>query len=134
MRQKIFGILIVGLLMATIFPVGTSIAQSAEEKHIKILTSQIEITIKGGFSIRAFIKNTGTTDLNHVAIRIILDGRGIFPAYKDREATSSYKTGKTVLTIIPVYGFGETNIEITVDGTTATASAMVFGRIVFEVT
>jgi hypothetical protein len=134
MIKKVVGILIVGLLMATILPVGSSIAETIDEKDInKLSSSQIEITIKGGFAIHAFIKNIGTTDLNDADMTIVLDGRLIFPAYKNREATTCIEAGKTVLHIIPVFGFGATNIEITVDSTTETASATVLGRIVFGV-
>jgi len=134
MIKKVVGILIVGLLMATILPVGSSVAETIDEKDINTLSSsQIEITIKGGFAIHAFIKNVGTADLNDVDMTIVLDGRLIFPPYRNRETTACFEAGKTVHHIIPVFGFGTTNIEITVDGTTETASATVLGRMVFGV-
>ncbi len=97
------GILIVGLLIATMLPVGSSTAQPTDEKHINKLASQIEI------------------------------GSMIFPGYTNREATMNLGAGKTTILIIPVRGFGATNIELTVDTTMETASGMVFGRIVFGV-
>lgn len=137
MIKKVVGILIVGLLIATILPVGTAQNQTIDEKanitKINKLASQIEIKIKGGFGILAIIKNIGTTDLNDVNMIIVLDGPMIFPAYKNREATMDLEVGKTHLVIIPVRGFGATNIELTVDTTTETASGNVLGRIVFGV-
>jgi hypothetical protein len=133
MGKKMVGILIVGLLIATMLPVGRSNAQPTDEKHINKLASQIEIKIKGGFGILAIIKNIGTIDLNDVNMIIVLDGPMIFPAYKNREATMDLEVGKTHLVIIPVRGFGATNIELTVDTTTEIASGNVLGRIVFGV-
>ena len=134
MIKKILGILIVGLLIATIVPVGSSIAEKIDEKDItRLSSSQIEIKIRGGHSIHAFVKNIGTTDLNDVDMKIVLDGRFISRLNKNAEATTSIEAGKTVLHLIPVFGFGAMNIEITVDTTTATASAMVLGNFVFVV-
>jgi hypothetical protein len=134
MGKKIIGILIVGLLIATIIPVGNSIAQTIDEKNINTLSSsEIEIKIKGGWGIQAIIKNTGTTDLNDANMKFVLDGRMIFPAYKDREAIMDFEAGKTHWVIIPIMGFGATNIEITVDTTTATASGTVLGCFIFGV-
>jgi len=133
MGKKIVGILIVGLLIATMLPVGSSTAQPTDEKHINKLASQIEIKIKGGFGVHAIIKNIGTTDLNDINVIMVFDGSMIFPGYKNREATMNLGAGKTTILIIPVRGFGATNIELTVDTTMETASGMVFGRIVFGV-
>jgi hypothetical protein len=134
MGRKICGILIVGLLIATIVPVGSSIAQTIDEKDTNTLpSSQIEIKIKGGWGILAIIKNIGTTDLNDTNMRIVLDGRLIFPGWKDRIATMDFEAGKTHWVIFPVRGFGVTNIELTVDTTTAAASGMVLGSFVFGV-
>ena len=134
MINKVVGILIVGLLLATILPVGSSIAQTIDEKDINTLSSsQIEIKIKGGWGIHAFIKNIGTTDLNDVNMKIVLDGRMIFPGYKDNVGTMDLEAGKTQWVIFPFRGFGATNIELTVDTTTETASGMVWGSIAFGV-
>jgi len=134
MGRKIFGILLVGLLIATIVPVGSSIVQTIDKKDINTLSSsQIEIKIKGGWGILAIIKNIGTADLNDANMRIVLDGRLIFPSWKDRVATMDFEAGKTHRVIFPVRGFGVTNIELTVDTTTATASGIVLGSFVFGV-
>jgi hypothetical protein len=134
MIKKILGILIVGLLIATILPVGSSIAQTIDEKDINTLSSsQIEIKIKGGWGIHAIIKNIGTADLNDANMKIVLDGRMIFPGFKDNVGTIDLEAGKTQLVIFPIRGFGATNIELTVDTTTETASGMVLGSIAFGV-
>jgi len=133
MEKKILGILIVGLLMVTIIPVNSSLAQPTEEKHITKVSSQIEIKLKGGWGATAFIKNIGTTDLNDVYVHIVFDGSLIFPDYKDREATMDLRAGKTQILIFPVRGFGATNLALTVDTKTVTASGKVLGSIVFGV-
>jgi len=126
MIKKVVGILIVGLLIATILPVGSAIAQSTE-------ASQIEIKIKGGFGIHAIIKNIGTTDLNNADMTLALDGRMIFPGFKDNVGIIDLDAGKTQLVIFPIRGFGTTNIELTVDTTTETSSGMILGSIAFGV-
>ena len=126
MGKKVIGILVVGLLIVTILPAGNAIAQSTE-------ASQIEINIKGGFGIHALIKNIGTTDLNDANIKLVLDGRMIFPDYKDNEGTIDLEAGKTQLVIFPIMGFGASNIELTVDTTTETTSGIVLGPIALGV-
>ncbi len=133
MIKKVVGFLVVGLLIVTIVPVGSSFAQPTDEKHMNTLASQIEIKIIGGWGILAIIKNIGTTDLNDANMKFVLDGRMIFPAYKDNEGTIDLEAGKTQLVIFPIMGFGATNIELTVDTTTETTSGMVFGPIAFGV-
>jgi hypothetical protein len=134
MGKKMLGILIVGLLIATIIPVGGSIAQPIDEKDInKLSSAQIEIKINGGWGINTKIKNIGTTDLKDANMEIILDGRLIFPGYKDRVATMDLEAGKTHWVIFPVRGFGAMNIELTVDAITETASGHVLGSMVFGV-
>jgi len=60
MIKKVVGIVIEGLLIATIVSVGISIAQPIDEKNINTLSSsQIEIKIKGVWGIHAVIKNIG---------------------------------------------------------------------------
>jgi hypothetical protein len=121
-------------LIATILPVGSSIAQMIDEKDINTLSSsQIHIKIKGGWGIHAIIKNIGTTDLNNADMTLALDGRMIFPGFKDNVGTLDLKAGKTQLVIFPIRGFGTTNIELTVDTTTETSSGMVLGSIAFGV-
>lgn len=126
MAKKIIGILIMGLLITTIFPVVSSYSQPK-------LSPKIEIEIKGGNGVRTIIKNTGTADLINGKMTIVFDGKWIFRDYKYRETTISLKAGKTSYHIIPIIGFGATNIEITVDTTTQTASGKVLGFIAFGV-
>jgi len=126
MAKKLVGILIIGLLISTIFPVVSSYNQPK-------LTSEVEIKIKGGYGIRAIIKNIGTTDLNDANLKVVLDGPMIFRSYKNRESAINLKVGKTMYLIIPVLGLGSTNIEITVDTTTQTASGKILGFIAFGV-
>jgi hypothetical protein len=137
MIKKVVGILIIGLLMTTIFPVGSSIAQLTDEKanimKIDKLALSIEIKINGGWGINTKIKNIGTTDLKDVNMEIVLDGRMIFPGYKDRVATMDLEAGKTHWVIFPVRGFGVTNIRLTVDTITETLSGHVLGSMIFGV-
>ena len=137
MGKKVIGILVVGLLIATVFPVGSAYIQKMNQKEsimkMNKTAPQIEITIKGGFGIQAIIKNIGTIDLNDANMGIVLDGSKIFPAYKDRVWIMDLEAGKAHWVIIPVLGFGATNIELTVDTTTETASGKVLGYFIFGV-
>jgi len=57
----------------------------------------------------------------------------IFPGFKTNDGTIDIDAGKTQRVILPVMGFGATNIEITVDTTTVTASGKVLGCFIFGV-
>lgn len=134
MKKKVIGIFVVGLLMTTLVPVGSSLAQPTEERSMNTLTSQLEIMIKGGFGgIHAFIQNIGTTDINDAKMTLVLDGPVIFPASRYIESTGDFEAGTTKHNIFVVFGFGPANIEFTVDTTTVSASALVFGYFVFGV-
>jgi len=127
MGKEVIGILVVGLLIATILPVGSAIDQSTE-------ASQLEITLKGGMGITAFVKNTGTTDLENATISIVVDGPGII--WGTQKTTGPYldiKAGKTQILKSPVLGFGPADIEFTVDTTTQTASGKVLLWFVYGV-
>ena len=87
-------------------------------------TAPIEITIKGGFGLTAIIKNTGTTDITDATLTISLDGNMIFWG-KEKTATIDIAAGETTTLKSFVFGFGATNIEVTVDTTTETASGKV---------
>jgi len=126
MVKKIMGILLIGLLISTIFPVVTSVNQPK-------LLPQIEIKIKGGNGFHATIKNVGTIDIDDAKMIIAFDGRLIFRGYRYRETTIDLKAGKTSYHIIPIIGFGATNIEITIDTITKTASGKVLGFIAYGV-
>ena len=121
-------------MIATIIPVGSSSAQPIDEKDINKLSSpQIEIKIKGGWGVHTSIKNIGTADLNDVIIELTLDGSLIFPGYKENLGTINLEAGKTYWVIFPIRGFGMTNIELTVDTITETASGHVLGSMIFGV-
>jgi hypothetical protein len=126
MAKKVVRILIIGLLISTIFPVVSSVNQPK-------LSPQIEIEIKGGWGIHVIIKNIGTTDIKDANMKIVLDGPMIFRNYKNREVTIDLKAGKTMHNIFPILGFGTTNIEITLDTTTQTASGKILGFIALGV-
>lgn len=136
MGKKIIGILVVGLVAALLLPIGTATLQKTDQPEVALLkpASQLEITLKGGIGVHAFIKNTGTTTVTDTALEIILDGPGIIwgshmatPGYFDIEA------GKTKLVLCPVFGFGATNIEFTVGSATQTASGKVLFGFVYGV-
>jgi hypothetical protein len=126
MEKKLIGILIIGLLISTIFPVVSSVNQP------KILP-QIEIKFRGGNGIHAAIKNVGTLDIKDAKMIIVFDGPLIFRDYRYRETTINLKAGKTSYHIFPIMGLGATNIEITIDTITKTASGKVLGFIAFGV-
>ena len=136
MGKKTIGILVVGLVAALLIPIGTATLQKTDQTETLLLkpASQLEITLKGGIGVHAFIKNTGITDVTDTALEIILDGPGIIwgshmetPGYFDIEA------GRTQIVICPVFGFGATNIEFTVGSTTQTASGKVLSGFVYGV-
>jgi hypothetical protein len=137
MIKKVVGIVIVGLLITTILPVGSAQDQPIDEKtditKINKLSSQIEIKIKGGFAVHAFIKNIGTTDITDADMTIVANGRLIFGGFEISEDNVCIDAGKTELHIIPVFGLGGFTMEITIDGITETASATALGRFVFGV-
>jgi hypothetical protein len=137
MGKKILGIVVIGLVFALIIPVGSSYTQQTGENantmSINKPASQLEITIKGGIGIHAFIKNTGTTDINDAEVEIILDGPGIIWGSDIRAGGLDIKAGKTQILICPVFGFGATNIELTIDTTTQTTSGKVLFYFVFGV-
>ena len=79
MGKKIIGLLVVGLVVALLLPLGTATLQKTDPPDDALFkpASQLEITLKGGLGIQAFIKNTGTTTVTDTALEIILDGPGI---------------------------------------------------------
>jgi type II secretory pathway pseudopilin PulG len=138
MGKKLIGIMVVGLVIALLLPIGSATLQKTDETesetNIMKTASQLQITLKGGMGVHAFIKNLGTTDVNDTAIEIILDGRGII--WGSQKTTPGYfdiKAGKTQLVISPVFGFGSTNIKFTCGSATQTAKAKVLFWFVFGV-
>ena len=138
MGKKLIGILVVGLLIATVFPIGSASIQKTNQKESIMKMNkpapQIEITIKGGMGLTVFVKNTGTTDLENATISIVVDGPGII--WGTQKTTGPYldiKAGKTQIIKSPVLGFGSADIEFTVDTTTQTASGKVLLWFVYGV-
>jgi len=138
MVRKIIGLLVVGFVIALILPIGSAtlqkIEKAAPEMNVNKPVSQLEITLKGGMGVIAFVKNTGTTDIINANISIVLDGPGII--WGSQKSTGAYldiKAGKTQIIISPVFGFGVTNIEFTIDTTTQTASGKVLFWCVYGV-
>lgn len=137
MGRKIVGIFIIGVLVATMVPVGNSAFRTTDEqtaiKEISSSVSQLVITIKGGLGVNAIIKNIGTTDIENAEVSIILDGAMIFWGKEKVGGTISIGAGKTHYLISPILGFGKTNIEISIDTTIETASAKVLLGFVYGV-
>jgi hypothetical protein len=138
MGRKIIGLMVVGLVLALILPVGSTALQKTEktatELSVNKPASQLEITLKGGVGLTAFVKNTGTTDLENATISIVVDGPGII--WGTQKTTGPYldiKAGKTQIIKSPVLGFGPADIEFTVDTTTQTASGKVLLWFVYAV-
>jgi len=138
MGRKIIGLMVVGLVLALILPVGSTALQKTEktatELSVNKPASQLEITLKGGVGLTAFVKNTGTTDLENATISIVVDGPGII--WGTQKTTGPYldiKAGKTQIIKSPVLGFGSADIEFTVDTTTQTASGKVLLWFVYGV-
>jgi hypothetical protein len=130
MRKKIMCLLVLGLVFALSIPMVSSYTTMETNKP----ASQLEITIKGGWGIHAFIKNIGTTDLNITSVEINLDGRWIiYGSQKSTPEILNIIAGKTKHLIFPVMGFGSTNIELTIDTTTQTASGKVLFNLVYGV-
>lgn len=138
MGRKIIGLMVVGLVLALILPVGSTALQKTEktatELSVNKPASQLEITLKGGVGLTAFVKNTGTTDLENATISIVVDGPGII--WGTQKTTGPYldiKAGKTQIIKSPVLGFGSADIEFTVDTTTQTASGKILLWFVYGV-
>jgi hypothetical protein len=138
MVRKIIGLLVIGLVIALILPIGSATLQKIEktnpEMNANKPASQLEITLKGGVGVTAFVKNTGTTDLENATISIVVDGPGII--WGTQKTTGPYldiKAGKTQIIKSPVLGFGPADIEFTVYTTTQTASGKVLLWFVYGV-
>ena len=138
MGRKIIGLMVVGLVLALILPIGSTALQKTEKTATELSAnkpaSQLEITLKGGVGLTAFVKNTGTTDLENATISIVVDGPGII--WGTQKTTGPYldiKAGKTQIIKSPVLGFGSADIEFTVDTTTQTASGKVLLWFVYGV-
>jgi len=123
MRKKIMGILIIGLLVSTIFPVAIADTQP----------KLIEIQIKGGRGLRAIVKNHQTIDINDAKIQIFVDGFLISKGCRYRESTIDIKAGGSSYQIIPTFGFGSAYITIKVGAISQSVSGKLFGWFFFAV-
>jgi hypothetical protein len=81
----------------------------------------IEITISGGFGVKAAIKNTGAVNLTNVSWSIALDGKLIFVGKSQSDVIDSLAVGETVTVKDFVIGFGKTGIAVEAGGMEATA-------------
>jgi hypothetical protein len=126
MRKKLIGILLIGLMVSTLFPVISAVNQPK-------YPLEVQINIKGGHGFRVFIKNNEATDLNGLKMTIAIDGPFIARGCKNRESTIDIKAGETSINIVPTFGLGPATIKITVGGVSQTASSLLFGWFAFGV-
>jgi hypothetical protein len=135
MGKKIIGILVIGLVISLMLPIGGATLQrtpkTAPEMNTEKPASQLEITLKGGLGIHVFIKNTGTTDVHVSKMQLNLDGARI--KWNTDTENLTIKAGKTKQVIYVVTGLGVTNIELTIDAATQTASGKVLLWFVYGV-
>jgi len=82
-------------------------------------------SISDGFGVKAMIKNIGTGDATGVSWTIALDGKLVFIG-KEKTGTIDISAGKSLTIKSFVFGFGTTNINITVDTATKSATGNVF--------
>jgi hypothetical protein len=134
MRKNIIGILVIGLVFSLILPAASSSTPQNEKDANTIRpatsASQLEITIRGGWGLHVYIKNIGTTDVHVSDMKLNLDGR---VNYNTDSSDLNIEAGKTKHVTYVVLGFGATNIELTLDTITQTASGNVLFWIVYGV-
>jgi hypothetical protein len=111
------------------------VAGNVEDEKTETFTIQyaIEITISGGFGVKAAIKNTGTVNLTNVSWSITLDGKLIFVGKSQSDVIDSIAVGETVTVKDFVIGFGKTGIAVEAGTASATASGTAFLFFVFGV-
>jgi hypothetical protein len=132
MRKKILSILVVGLVFSLILPTASSyIIQKGDNANTTKPLSPLEITIRGGLGIHVLIKNTATTDVHVSEMKLNLDGARI--VWNTGSDDLDIKAGSTRHVIYVVLGIGATNIEVTLDTTTQTASGKVLVWFVYGV-
>jgi hypothetical protein len=84
------------------------------------------ITIKGGLGVQVTITNNATIPLTNITWSITLDGKLIFAGKTKADTIASLDVGKSKTVKDPVFGFGKTNIIVTVGSTEAVTSGTVF--------
>jgi hypothetical protein len=99
------------------------IAGNEEVEQTETFTIQypIEITISGGFGVKATIKNTGAADLTNVSWSITLDGTMIFVGKSKTGTIEALAVGESVTVKDFVIGFGKTGIAVEAGGVAASA-------------
>jgi uncharacterized membrane protein len=70
----------------------------------------VTITIKGGLSVSAIIKNTGTTTLTNLSWTITLNGKNIFFGKTKTDIIATLAAGESVTVKDFVLGIGKTGI------------------------
>jgi hypothetical protein len=113
-------ILVVGLVFSLILPVGSSYCLTNDATPTHPAEPPLEITIRGGLGIHVDIQNTGTTDVHVSEMNLKLDGARI--KWNTDTCNFTIGAGKTKHVIYVTIGFGATNIDLTVDTMTKTAS------------
>jgi len=135
MRKNIIGIMVIGLVIALILPIGSATLQKTDEPRTETdiykPASQLQITLRGGLGLHVSIKNTGTTDIHISEMKLKLDGAKIL--YNSDSLDIDIAAGKTKHVIYVVSGFGATNIDLTLDTITQTASGKVLFWFVYGV-
>jgi PKD repeat protein len=81
--------------------------------------------IKGGFGVKAVIKNIGSADATNVSWKIALDGKLVFIG-KEKNGTIDIPAGKVLSIKSFVFGFGVTNIKVTADTATKYATGEIY--------
>ena len=133
MRKKIIGMLAIGLVISLLLPMASAntIQEGNESNTIRPAKSpQLEITIRGGLGLHVYIKNIGPTDVHVSEMKLNLDGR---VKYNTDSEALDIEAGKTKHVIYGVLGFGPTNIELTLDTITQTASGKILFGFVYGV-
>jgi hypothetical protein len=104
-------------------------AGNAEEEKTCEFTIQnppdINVTITGGFGIRATIQNLGSSDLTNVSWNLSLDG-GIILFGKQKSGIADIKAGSEVILKSLMFGFGKTTITLTIASSETTEHGSVF--------
>jgi hypothetical protein len=93
--------------------------EEVEKSAVFTIQYPIEITISGGFGVKAAIKNTGTADLTNVSWSIALDGTLIFVGKSKTGTIDSLPVGESVTVKDFVIGFGKTGIAVEAGGVAA---------------
>jgi hypothetical protein len=88
----------------------------------------VTITIKGGLSVSAIIKNTGTTTLTNLSWTITLNGKNIFFGKTKTDIIATLAAGESVTVKDFVLGIGKTGIAMNVGAaeTSVTGTVILF--------